>query len=168
MKRILKIIDNISEWVGRISSWLILLLILILTFEVISRYVFNSPTIWANELSSMLLGTIIALGWAYTHKHDGHIRVDVLYNIFPHKVRKIIDLVCFVIMFVPLIVFIMYRTFNWLIEAIVNNEVLTKGIWYPPVWPIRLMFLIGLGLFLLQGIAQFIRDIQQLVQGEPS
>jgi len=80
MKKIVQIIDSISEIAGQIVKYLLITLIIVLCYEVVSRYVFNNPTIWALETSKMLMGTFGACGWAYTYLHEGHVRVDVFYS----------------------------------------------------------------------------------------
>ena len=79
MRATLRVIDSISEWTGKIIRWLCVVLVGVVVYGVILRYVFNSPTMWAYETSIMLGTTIYVLGWAYVHRHGGHIRVEVFY-----------------------------------------------------------------------------------------
>ena len=86
MKTLLKLIDTINEYTGRASRWLCVALVAILSFEVVMRYVFDSPTNWAHLSSMMVGGAIICLGLGYTHLHKSHIRIDVLYaKLSPRK-----------------------------------------------------------------------------------
>jgi len=73
MKKLVQIINSISEFTGQMVKFLVVALIIVLCYEVISRYAFNRPTIWALETSKMLMGTFGACGWAYTYLHDGHV-----------------------------------------------------------------------------------------------
>lgn len=82
MKKIVQVINSISEFTGQVVKFLVIALIIVLCYEVISRHVFNNPTIWVLETSKMLMGTFGACGWAYTYLYDGHVRVDVLYTRF--------------------------------------------------------------------------------------
>ena len=70
----------LSEWVGKWVSYLILILAIIVGIEVVSRYVFNRPTVWAHELSAMLFGTFIILGGAYAGVKGLQVNMDVIYN----------------------------------------------------------------------------------------
>ena len=73
-------INILSEGTGQFVKFLVMALVMVLFIEVTARYVFDSPTVWALETSKMLLGTIGTLGWGYTHKLGGHVRVDVVYG----------------------------------------------------------------------------------------
>ena len=71
--------DAFSLWSGRIVGWLIIPMVLSLVWEVVARYWFNAPTVWAYDMTYMLYGTFFMLGWAYTLLRGGHIRTDSLY-----------------------------------------------------------------------------------------
>lgn len=167
MRTILRTIDSISEGTGKAARWACVALIAALVYEVTARYVFNAPTIWAHDVSSMLVGTIVALGWAYTHRHHGHVRIDVLYNRLSPRGKAIIDSLCALLLFFPLVIILAYtaalRTcFSWSID-----ERLSMSYWYPPAFPIKAVTFLGLSLFALQGGAQFIRDLYLLIRNKP-
>ena len=71
--------DAFSLWSGRIVGWLIIPMVLSLVWEVVARYWFNAPTVWAYDMTYMLYGTFFMLGSAYTLLRGGHIRTDSLY-----------------------------------------------------------------------------------------
>ena len=167
MRKAIAAIDSISEWTGKTARWACVALILVLVYEVTARYVFNAPTIWAHDLTTMLLCTIAALGWAYTHHRHGHVRVDVFYVHLSERGKAIVDICGFLIFLFPL-VFILTQTavsrmlFTWSL-----GERLLMSYWYPPAGPIRTVLLLGLAIFGLQAIAQFIRDIHLLIRNTP-
>jgi len=99
MRTIVRVIDAISEYTGMVVRWACLALVLMLCYEVTARYVFDAPTMWSFETSSMIGGTIAVLGWSYTHKHGGHVRVDVFYNHLPPRGQAILDITLFLIIF---------------------------------------------------------------------
>ncbi len=103
MRSIIRVIDSISEWTGKTVRWVCLVLVVVVVYEVTARFVFNAPTLWAFETICMLLCTIGALGWAYTHRHHGHVRVDVLYTLLSPRGRAIIDVGGYLIFFFPLL-----------------------------------------------------------------
>ena len=80
MQKVLQIIDVISLITGKIVSFLILIIVGITVYEVILRYVFNSPTTWAFELNYLIFGAYSILGGAYTFYLKGHVNVDILYG----------------------------------------------------------------------------------------
>ena len=89
--KILQTIDNMNEWVGRVASFGYVAILLIQVMEVILRYVFNSPTIWAWDVNAQLFMGVSILGGAYVLLHDAHVRVDVLYGRVSERKKAIFD-----------------------------------------------------------------------------
>jgi len=166
MKKIVRVIDSVSEWTGKTVRWACVALVLVLCYEVTARYVFTAPTIWAHETSCMLGGTIVALGWAYTHRHHGHVRVDVFYARMSPKGKAITDVLCAFFLLFPLLAILIYTAADFMWIAWLKSEVLIESYWYPPAGPIRTGMFLGLCLFALQGIAQFIRDLYLLIRNK--
>ncbi len=167
MRIIVKVIDSISEWTGKIARWVCVALVLVLVYEVTARYVFNAPTIWAYETATMFGGTIAALGWAYTHRHHGHVRIDVFYTRLSARGKAITDIIGALLFFFPLLFLLTYTAtkqveFSWFI-----HETLMESYWYPPALPIRIVVLLGIFLFTIQGAAQFTRDLYQVIRNKP-
>jgi len=164
MERFLKTIDQISEKSGKAVSFLILLLVGVILYEIVARYFFRSPTIWAHEISQMIYGAYVILLGAYVLKRGGHVNVDLLYGRFQPRTRAIIDL------------------FTWLLFFYFCGLLLWKGgemAWdsfgfretdstsfAPPLYPIKMMIPLGALLILLQGLAKFIRDLTFAVTGK--
>ena len=98
---IVKIIDTISLWSGKIVRWLLFPLLFGTTYEAISRYVFNAPTIWAYDLSYFLYGSIFMLGAAYTLYTKNHIRTDIFYAKWSPKTQGWIDATLYLLFFFP-------------------------------------------------------------------
>ena len=167
MRTIVRVIDSINEWTGKTIRWACVVLVLVLCYEVTVRYVFNAPTIWAHQTSCMLGGTIVALGWAYTHLHHGHVRVDVFYAHLSPRGKAIVDVLCASFLLFPLLAILIYTAAEFMMVAWLRGEVLIESYWYPPSGPIRTVMLLGLCLFALQGVAQFIRDLSLLVRNKP-
>jgi len=166
MRTIVRVIDNISEYTGMIVRWVCLALVLVLCFEVTSRYFFNAPTAWASDTSSMMGGAIAALGWAYTHRHGGHVRVDVFYSHLSPRGQAILDVTLSLLFFFPLLIALAYVSWDKMWFSWEMGEVLNRSNWYPITGPIRTAVVLGLSLFALQGVAQFIRDLYRLIRNE--
>jgi len=164
MNKIARIIDTISEYTGLGAIWLSIALILVLTYETTVRYVFNAPTQWAFETSYMIGASMAVLGWAYTHKHHGHIRVDVFYTRFSPRGRAIIDVVISILFLFPLLTVLIYGSYSSLQFAIQMNEKLAESSFRPPAAPIKAVIFVGICLFALQTIAEFIRDLYLLIR----
>ena len=167
MRTILRVIDSTSEWVGKVARWFWVAVVLVMTCEVIMRYVFNSPTMWAYETSMMIGAVAYALAFCYTHKHRAHVRVDVLYMRLSPRGRAIIDVIGALLLFFPLIILLADMSIDFAWRAWVINEKSVETYWYPPIAPVRTVLAIGLSLFLLQGGAQFFRDSYLLIRNKP-
>jgi len=164
VRKIAASIFKLSEITGQIIKYLVMALVLVLFTEVTSRYLFNSPTVWALETSKMLLGTIGACGWAYTYKVGGHVRVDVLYTMLPRRGRALIDVVMAVLFLFPLVGVLVNVGWKWAIRAWVTGEKMIESSWLPPAAPFRTALVVGFILFALQCIAQFLCDLYYLIK----
>jgi TRAP-type mannitol/chloroaromatic compound transport system permease small subunit len=158
LRRIIRFIDWFIEWEGRISSMLILLLVGIVVYEVIMRYVFNAPTIWAFEATAFVYGLHYMLGLAYTEKHDGHVKVDILTNRLPKRTAAILNAAMFLLIFIPIFSLIAWGTFQFAFTSLAENE-LNPTSWAPPIYPYKIMMAVAFFFLLLQGSATCLKNI---------
>lgn len=155
--RILRWIDTLGEWSGLVARWLGLALSLVVIFEVLSRYLFNKPTIWAFDTAMMLTSTLFLLGAAYVLKHNAHIKVDVLYNLMPAKVRCVIDIIFYLVFFFPFTLCMVWyggKAARW---AWVTHEISNTSQWGESIFWWKAMIPLAFLLLTLQGVAEFIR-----------
>jgi TRAP-type mannitol/chloroaromatic compound transport system permease small subunit len=158
MTAVLKTIDGLSEWGGKITSFLILAATVQVCYELILRYVFNAPTTWGLEMTLYLCSTTYVISGAYATLFDAHIRVDIFYNRWTRRTRSFFDLVITGFLFYFFTGVLVWQGALWFWEAWVDK--LTSGtIWDPPIWPMRLIILVGAVMLLLSGVAKSIRDI---------
>lgn len=148
-------------------KWFMLGMIFFGVLEVTQRYVFNHPTMWGYELIIMLGAAMYPLTWACVHRRHGHVRVDVFYSRMSTRGKAIVDVVCGVLFFFPVIMFLVYTSGVWMWHAWEIGEKSVETYWYPPIAPLRTAVFVGVVLFLVQGVAQFIRDAHLLVRGRP-
>jgi len=167
MRTILKAIDCANEWMGKQMRWFLIAATLVGVTEVVQRYVFNHPTMWGYEIFIMIGAAMYALSWGYVHLKHGHVRVDVFYTRFSGRGKAIVDVICFLLLFLPVIGVLMYSSTSWMVHAWAINEKSVETYWYPPIAPLRTAFFVGVFLLLLQGIAQFIRDLHLLIRNKP-
>ncbi len=163
MKRALLAIDVLSQWSGKIFSFLALAVVGVIAFEVVMRYGFNAPTIWAQETMQYLCGVLYMMGGAYALYAGEHVKVEVLHERFPPRIRALLDLITF-----PLF-FLFCGTLLWLggefaWESVLLRETTFSG-WAPPIYPIKLTIPLGAFLLLLQGLAKFVRDFKVAALG---
>lgn len=158
---LLRIIDAISEWVGKITSFIIILMIGVVIWNVVMRYVFNSVAAWQHiSVIGKLLPVYVVLGGAYALLTKAHINVDIFYRRFPLRMRGIIDLVTSILFFFFCIA---------LLWRAVGSSV-SLPLWQTPFPPFSsglfiLAVPIGAFLLLLQGLAKFIRDLIIAITG---
>lgn len=167
MRAILKVIDSMSHRTGSLARWLCVALVFVGAYDTIARYVFNAPTVWAYETMIMLGGATYALGWAYDHLHKSHIRVDVFYTRLSSRRKALTDLICAAIFFFPIMAILIKTSIWWARDAWKIGEVMIESYWYPPAAPFRTAVALGICLFFLQGLAQFIRDLYFVIRRKP-
>jgi len=167
VKAVLRTIDSISEWVGKTASWLSVPLILVITYEVVMRYVFVRPSLWPFEVSVMLGASMYILAFSYVHRHGAHVRADTIYLKLSPRGRAAIDVFGGLFVFFPLIFLLVDISWNWMWRAWVTGELMALTGWYPPAAPLRTVVMMGFAFFALQGIAVFVRDLHLLIKGKP-
>jgi len=162
MRAIVKIvgaIDWFTERVGRIVSVLILALIISMTYEVAARYLFNAPTKWSYDLSYMIGDSMMLLGTSYALLHGAHVRVDLLYERFPDKVKRLVDTILICGIFLPLVGILTHRAFRQALVALERGTRSDFGIWMPLMWPFRFALAIGFALLLTAGISWLLKCV---------
>lgn len=150
-------IDRLNTWVGKAVKYLVLVSIVALLYEAISRYFFNAPTMWAIEGSQFAMGAYFLLGGGYALLRGAHVRMDIFYDKWSPKKKAIVDVATFSI-FAAYCVALVWNTGDHGIQSFLRGEHSTSW-WGPPVYPIKLILPVGAFLLLLQGIAFFIRDL---------
>jgi len=166
MQQLLLTIDKISTFIGQAFSWLIVGLTFLISWEVFSRYVLDAPHAWAFDVMIILYGTLFMMAGAYTLAKAGHVRGDVLYGFFEPRTQATIDLVLFILFFMPGVFALTYAGYYFAAESWVMNEHSSISASGPPIYPFKTILpLAGLGL-LLQGLVEIIRCVICIRQGE--
>ncbi|MEJ6666677.1 MAG: TRAP transporter small permease subunit, partial [Alcaligenes aquatilis] len=117
MQKILAFIDRFNTWIGQLFGWLILALTLFVSFEVFSRYVLSNPHAWAFDMMNMLYGSLFMMAGAYTLSKNGHVRGDVLYGFFPPRLQAGLDLVLYILFFIPGVVAMFWAGYYFAAES---------------------------------------------------
>ena len=150
-------IGRLSLWAGRLGALLVVPLVLAMVYEVLSRYVFGSPTVWAFELSYMMMGTIFLLGIAYALSIGEHVNVDFIHDALPKHAVAVIDLFGYLVL-TGLTAWITLALFRYFGDAYRSGEGSGLSAWNPPVWPYRFIFAAGFALFALQALAKALEN----------
>jgi|SaaInl7_200m_RNA_FD_contig_123_15291_length_2224_multi_5_in_2_out_0_2 TRAP-type mannitol/chloroaromatic compound transport system permease small subunit len=157
---ITKSIDKINDKVGEYLSFFLFGFFILLLLEVFLRYVFNSPTVWANELSQMLFGAYAILTGGHIMRIGGHVNVDIVYSRLSTKKKAVLDIITSVLFFLfSGMLLVLGSEMAW--DSLSRLEH-SESAWNPPIYPIRLMIPLAAILLILQGIAKLIRDITLL------
>jgi TRAP-type mannitol/chloroaromatic compound transport system permease small subunit len=161
MKKFVRAVDAFNEFIGKYVALLILPLVGVVTYEVVLRKVFHSPTIWAFEMTVYLYGAHFLLGAAYTYLHDRHVRIDILYQKLPVRIQLWVSVVTFLVIFVPFVGGLSWAAVLYAGHSIATKE-LSWSAWKPPVYIYKAIMPIGLIMLFVQGLARFVRDIYRL------
>lgn len=157
MLTVLRILDRITGASGTLVAWLVIPLIVASCYEVVSRYVFGAPTMWAFEVGYMLMGTHFLIGMAYTLREDAHVRVDFLYGSLSAKMRALCDVFAYVVLLLPAALWLTAGLWQKVTIAYVSHERSGMSAFNPVIWPYRLVMCTAFALLALQAIAKLIR-----------
>jgi TRAP-type mannitol/chloroaromatic compound transport system permease small subunit len=157
MNRFLLWIDSLSLWVGKAFAWLILVLTLGVSYEVFVRYALRAPTTWAFDFSYITYGALFLMAGAYTLSRNGHVRADILYRLWKPRTQASIDLVLYVLFFLPAVLAFIYSGWRYAEMSIRFREVSIFSPAGVPVFPLKTLVPVTGVLLLLQGIAEIIR-----------
>ena len=165
MQKLLLTIDKISTFVGQAFSWLIVALTLMISWEVFSRYVLGHPHAWAFDVMIIMYGTLFMMAGAYTLSKAGHVRGDVLYGFFEPRTQATIDLILYILFFVPGVIALTYAGYFFAAESWAINEHSSITAEGPPIYPFKTMLPLAGAFLLLQGIVEIIRCAICIRQG---
>ena len=156
-------ISNRIDWFitkqGDVTSLLIIPLLVVVLYEVLMRYGFNSPTIWGFEMTTFLYGIHYMFGISYTEVKNGHVRVDIFTSLASKKTQAIVNALTTLFFFMPVMVCmtIWSTKFAWYsIDTLERNSTS----WAPPIYPYKMIMALCFFFLLLEGISRLIKDLQ--------
>jgi len=157
--RTVRIIDKFTDTTGTWVAWLNVPLVLAVAYEVVSRYAFDTPTLWSFDITYMLYGTIFMLGAAYALHKGAHIRTDFFFEKWSLQTRSIIDSVAYLAFFFPSIL-----VFGWVgwtegFYAFQIGETSEQTPWRPLLWPFKMVVPLACLLLLIQGVSEVIKSL---------
>jgi len=166
LKPVFDLVDKLSIWIGKSVAWLLIGLILALTFDTFMRYLFSKPTVWAFDIAYMMGGSIMLLGMAWVTVRRDQVRVDIIYTRYSQKLKIIVDSVLNIFLFFPLYIMLIQRAIPRAIYSFTNQEFSEVGFWRPLMWPYRWMMVVALIMWVLAALVWVIKDLQKLRKGE--
>jgi TRAP-type mannitol/chloroaromatic compound transport system permease small subunit len=162
--RITDAIEWLNVHAGEYVAYWAVISVFVYYYEVIARYVFNSPTNWVHESMFLMYGMQYMLAGAYAYREDQHVRVDVLYTKFSPRGKAIADIITSVFFFI-FTVTMLWTGSKFALDAISVGETSFTE-WGIQYWPVKLMIPIGAALIVLQGVSRLIRDILFVIRKE--
>jgi TRAP-type mannitol/chloroaromatic compound transport system permease small subunit len=165
MQKLLLAVDRLSTFMGKAFAWAIVVLTLGISAEVFSRYALGSPHDWALNGQIMLYGTLFMMAGAYTLAKNNHVRGDVLYSFFAPRTQAWVDLILYIVFFLPGIVALTYAGWSYALEALAIREK-TFSATPLPLYPFKFIIPLSGALLLLQGIVEIVRCITCIRDGE--
>ena len=164
--RAAKRLDSVAVWSGNLVCWMLVPLVLGLTWEGVARYAFNKPTVWAYDLTFMLYGTFFMLGSAFALQRRGHVRTDMLYDRWSPRRQALVDIVCYLIIFLPFAGFFVFTGWGYFWKAFQTGETFVTSSWQPVTWPFKMAMPVAGVLLLIQGISEVLKAVHTLQHGQ--
>jgi TRAP-type mannitol/chloroaromatic compound transport system permease small subunit len=163
--RTINVIDGFTNIVGLGVAWLVAPLVAAVTWEVISRYGLDSPTIWVFDTTYMLYGAIFMLGASYTLLKGAHIRTDMLWETYSDRTKGMVDLVAYVAFFFPGLMMIFISSVD---DAIYSFQIGERGeqtAWRPIIWPFKAIIPTTALLLMIQGVSELLKSLYAVRTG---
>jgi len=165
VRKILGIVDAISEWTGRIFSWTVVILTVLVVLEVVMRRLLSRPTIWNFEVTIQLYAFFFMIVAAHALYHRSHVAVDILYQRFSRRTQAILDVLTYGLFFFPFLTVLLYQGTLFAANSWTMKEK-SWSVFAPPLYPIKTVIPVMAFLLLLQGLAVFIRQLHIAITGE--
>lgn len=163
--RILAIIssrlDCLSEWLGKCIAWLILMMVLLVSYDVTMRYFFRSGSVALQELEWHLFSFIFLLGAAYTLKHDDHVRLDLFYKsrFLNDYARAWINLLGSALLLIPFCLLIIFSSIPFIEQSFIYAEASPDPGGLPHRWILKSAIPTGFGFLMLQAISELFKNL---------
>lgn len=158
-------VNRLSLWTGKAFAWCIVVLTFATCYEVFVRYVLNSPTVWAFDMSVQMYGALFLMAGAYALSQDAHVRGDVIYRLFSYRTQAKIDLVLFVFFFMPGVFALTYYGYGYAADSWSYKEVSWSSPARIQIYFFKTLIPISGVLLMLQGLAEIIRCINCIKTG---
>lgn len=155
MRSLLRAVNAINDFVGRLVAWISLVITALVFLEVLLRYVFNSPTTWAYEVNLYLQCALVMLAGGYTLMHGGHVRVDIVYRFYDARKRAWVDILTAVLVLTPALPMLYYGG-ELALEALVTGQRSVSAAELL-LWPSMAAVPVGVAFLLLQALANALR-----------
>jgi TRAP-type mannitol/chloroaromatic compound transport system permease small subunit len=166
LKTFIRWIDGLNEWVGRGVAWVTLALVLVIFTDVVMRYLFNTSYVFTQELEWHLFGFIFLIGAGFTLLHDGHVRVDIIYQRLGFKGQAWINLMGVIVFLIPGCLMIIITSFKFVLSSFLILEGSPDPGGIPLRFIVKGFIPAGFSLLLLQGLSLGVHSLLQILEVE--
>ena len=165
MQKVLLAVDRLSTWLGQLFAWAIILLTAMISWEVFSRYALGNPHAWMLDVQIMLYGVLFMMAGAYTLAKNAHVRGDVLYGFFRPRTQATLDLILYVVFFLPGVVAMTWAGWGFFTDALAIREQTFNAVPLP-LYPFKFFIPFAGAILLLQGLVEIARCVICIREGE--
>lgn len=159
-------LEQFINWTGRLVSWLVLAMVLVMFCVVVLRYVFDMGWIALQESISYFHSIVFLMGAAYTLQHDGHVRVDIFYSRLSEKAKAWVNFLGHVFILTPVMVFIIWVSWSYVMNAWDVQESSREAGGLPGLYLIKSLILIMAALLIVQASALSLRAVLQITRSK--
>ncbi len=152
------LIDRLTEIIGRVISWLTLIMVFLVVTVVVMRYFLEMGSIALQELVTYIHAMVFMLGIAFTLKRGGHVRVDIFYRDFPAQRKALVDLLGGLFFLIPVTLLIFVTSWDYVVASWAITETSAENNGLPFIYLLKTLMLIMPGMLLLQGIAEVLKS----------
>jgi TRAP-type mannitol/chloroaromatic compound transport system permease small subunit len=154
-------IERFVDRMGRAVAWLSLVIVVLMSVNVILRYLFSIGSVWAQELEWHLLVPLILFGTSYALRHGEHVRVDIVYGTLSAKKKHLVDFVSALLAIAVSALFI-WLSLHYVQQAYVIDEGSPDPGGLPHRYLLKSLLPIGFALLLAQGVASALKSLHEL------
>jgi TRAP-type mannitol/chloroaromatic compound transport system permease small subunit len=160
LNRFMEVMSVLDEKIAELSGWVVVVMMLTISYDVVMRYFFNAPTTWSFEINRYMLIMVVFLGSGWTLPAGGHVSVDIATEMFSHRKQQVLIIFSHVIAGGYALVFFI-ESVAFTLDAWENGVRSTEYLAWP-LWPIRFFLVIGAGMLFLECIFKIIRTLTEM------
>ena len=164
MKKLVRFLDSINEWTGKIFCWLVVPLVLLTVMEVILRRFLGSPTIWSFEVLKQIYALHFMIVAGFGLRYGSHVSVDIFSMMLSKKARAILDLISYLVFFFPFCIVCIWQGYSFAATSWAMKET-SWSVFAPPLYPVKTVIVVTFILLAIQGISECIKRVY-IIKGE--
>jgi TRAP-type mannitol/chloroaromatic compound transport system permease small subunit len=165
-QRVIRVIDGFTGACIYVVMLLLIPLVLANVVEVLMRYVWQEPTVWAADTTVMTYGSMFMLGAAYTLREGAHVRTDIFWDRFSDRTKGLIDSISYLFLFLPVMAVLFAISIDDFLYSYSIGERSTLSLWQPILWPFRGVVPLAAALLFIQGISELLKSLWAASTGQ--